>query len=221
MIECKIYNLEQLKSTLHISKRVWEERKEELLEWMKFYFDYEITLKGRTYQFHIREQYQEWRPLPKKSKVPEIKAFYEGETDHILQYKPRNTGANIAREISCYNNKYEHAKGTMANYIRPYLKTNYIIDDRQWCEIDYQNCIYKPIPEDQINFLKKQFNKYLSSADTADIISDIEAGYTSKEEGYEKLHKNYNNAMLAFYDKYGFRPYKAGQLRKKAFEEED
>lgn len=42
MIECKVYNLAELKYALHISKRQWEEREEELLDWLKLYFDYEI-----------------------------------------------------------------------------------------------------------------------------------------------------------------------------------
>lgn len=50
MIELKTYTLEELKSILHISKRVWEERKQEVLDWMKMFFNYEITLKGRSYQ---------------------------------------------------------------------------------------------------------------------------------------------------------------------------
>lgn len=104
MIECKTYSLSELKSVLKISKRQWDERKEELLEYMKLFFDYEITLKGRSYCFTIKEQFSEYEPLPRKTKVPEIMAFYAGEVDHILQYKPRNTGANLAREIVAYNN---------------------------------------------------------------------------------------------------------------------
>ena len=49
LIECKIYTLAELKEVLKISKRQWEERKEEVLEYMKVFFDYEITLKGRSY----------------------------------------------------------------------------------------------------------------------------------------------------------------------------
>lgn len=95
MIECKVYNLAELKYALHISKRQWEERKEELLDWLKLYFDYEIQTKGHTYQFNVKEQYSEYEPMPRKNKAPEIIAFYGTEVDHILQYKPRNTGSNL------------------------------------------------------------------------------------------------------------------------------
>ena len=55
MIECKTYNLTEFKNVLKIPKRQWEERKEELLEYLKLFFDYEITLKGRSYCITIKE----------------------------------------------------------------------------------------------------------------------------------------------------------------------
>lgn len=217
LLECKIYTLDELKKALHISKRMWEERKEELLDYMKLFFNYEITLKGRSYQFHIKEQYQEYEPMPRKSKTPEIQAFYEQEAEHILTYKPRNTGANLAREIIDKNNKYHHAVGTAANYIKPFLKKNYEIGEREWCQINYETYSYDKISDEQLKCLNNLFNKYLSSNAVADAIADQEAGYTTKEEAYECLKSHYNSAMLAFKEQYGFRPYKAGELIKKAW----
>lgn len=217
MIECKTYTLAEFKKILSITKWQWEERKDDLLDWLKIFFNYEIVPNGRSYNFIIKEQYCEYEPLPRKSKVPEMRAFYENEADHILQYKPRNTGANIAREINTYNNKYEHAEGTIANYIRPYLKANYSISDKEWCYIDYEAYTYNIINAEQLKYLKEQFEKYLSSSTTADIIADVEAGYLTKDEGYSNLKRHYNDAISAFKEKYGFRPYKAGELHKCAF----
>ena len=53
-LECKNYNLTELKAALKITKRQWEERKEELLEYLKLFFDYEITLSGRGYNIIIK-----------------------------------------------------------------------------------------------------------------------------------------------------------------------
>lgn len=220
-IECKIYNLTEFKQALKISKRQWEERKEELLEYLKIFFDYSITMAKRGYCIEIKQQLCEYEPMPRKSKMPEMLAFYEQETDHIIQYKPRNTGSNIAREIAAHNNKYEHAEGTIANYIRPVLKRNYAIGEREWCEIDYEHFTYNPINEHQLNFLKEQFKKYLSSDDVADTIGDVEAGYITQDEAYKRLKSHYNDAMDAFKNEYGFRPYKAGELMRKAWVEEE
>lgn len=200
-----------------------ERRLNELLDWLKIFFDYDfIKGKGTPHIITIKEQYCEYEPLPKKaSKVPEMTAFYEQETDHIITYKPRNTGSNIAREIAAFNNKYEHAEGTITNYIRPVLKRNYAIGEREWCEIDYEHYTYNPIDEQQLKFLKEQFKKYLSSNNIADAIGDVEAGYITQDEAYKRLKIHYNDAMLAFKKEYGFRPYKAGELIKKAWIEDE
>lgn len=218
-IECKEYNLTELKTALKITKRQWEERKEELLDYLKLFFDYEITMNGRNYRILIKEQYMEYEPLPKKSKVPEIKEFYAKEVDHILQYKKRNTGSNLAREIVACNNKQNHKEGTAANYIRPYLKENYTVSDKEWCRIDYDTFTYYKIDKKELEYLKEQFQKYLSSDTVADTIADADAGYISKEEVYTTLKGNYNKAIYEFSKRYGFKPYKAGELKKKAWAE--
>lgn len=217
MIECKTYSLTELKNVLKISKRQWEERKEELLEHMKLFFDYEITLKGRSYCFHIKEQYAEYEPLPRKADRETIMAFYAKEVDHILLYKPRNTGANLAREIVHYNNQQNHKETTAANYIRPYLKANYTVHDKEWCMINYDTYSYDVITPEELKFLNQQFTLHLSSATIANAIADAEAGYATKEEVYTYLKGSYDKAIEAFKLKFGFRPYKAGELKKNAW----
>ena len=221
MIECRAYTLTELKNTLNISKRQWDERKDEVLEHMKFFFDYEIKLKGRTYCFNIKEQYAEYEPLPRKGDREAAMQFYAKEVDHILLYKPRNTGANLAREITFFNNQYNHQDVTAANYIRPYLKENYTVHDKEWCRINYDTFSYDVITPEQLKFLNAQFSHYLNSESVANVIADIEAGYQSKEEGYACLKNNYDKAMAAFKQEYGFRPYKAGELKRGAWTDEN
>lgn len=219
MTECKTYLFkEEFCKELGIPINQVNRRLSDLLEWLKVFFDYDfISGKGVPHVITIKEQRCEYEPLPRKTKVPEIKKFYYAETDHILKYKPRNTGANVAREINKYNNVYHHAEGTIANYIRPHIKANYVIDDKQWCRVNYETYTYEPIDEDQLKFLKRVFKKYLDGEKTANIIADVEAGYMSKEECYKSLSYNYNDAILEFKNKYGFRPFKAGQLKKCAW----
>lgn len=112
------------------------------------------------------------------------------------------------------NNKYSHKKGTAENYIRPYLKENYEIENREWCYIDCEHFSYAKIA-DELKYLNQQFSKYLDSNQTAKIIGDQKSGYISKEETYSKLEK-YELAIEAFIDKYGFRP-----LIKRAWKEEE
>lgn len=163
----------------------------------------------------------EYEPMPRKSKLPEIMKFYANEVDHILTYKPRNTGANLAREIVAYNNQYNHKDGTAMNYIRPYLKKNYTVSNKEWCRIDYSTYTYDKITDEQLKFLKGQFKIYLDSESVADTIADAEAGYMNEKEAYGLLKSNFNTAIQEFKKVYGFRPYKAGELIKNAWVIED
>lgn len=62
------------------------------------------------------------------------------------------------------------------------------------------------ISPEQLKFLKSLFEEYLSTSKVA----DFESGYASKEQAFDKLHTGYND----FKKRYGFRPYKAGELHK-------
>lgn len=99
-----------------------------VLEYLKLFFDYKIQMRGRRYIFVIKAQHSEYESMLGKNKAEQIQAFYTKKTDKILDYKPRSTGTNTAREIEQTDNKYNHATGTMENYIRPYLKANYYVD---------------------------------------------------------------------------------------------
>lgn len=113
------------------------------------YWEYQVKEEGRCNYYIIIKEYGELQPLPRKTRVKEIVEFYSTETEHIIQYKPRNTGANIAREIVDKNNKYHHAEGTAANYIRPVLKEDYKISDKkEWCYVDYDNHTYELLTDE-------------------------------------------------------------------------
>ena len=100
MLELKKYSLTELKGALKISKRMWEERKEELLEYMNKFFNYEISYEGRYTYFNIKKQYDENIPLPSKRDAQKISEYYYSETKKIVNEDPWNTGSNIARNYS-------------------------------------------------------------------------------------------------------------------------
>lgn len=55
MLELKKYSTEEIKAALNISKRQWDERRVELLEYWKFFFDYEIISEGTKVFYLIKE----------------------------------------------------------------------------------------------------------------------------------------------------------------------
>ena len=127
MLELKKYNLTELKQALGISKRMWEDRKEELLEYMYKFFDYEMSKEGRYTYFNIKEQYGEYIPLPSKRDAKKISEYYYLETKKIVKEDPWNTGSNIARNIiNRDENIYNHKEATIAGYVCPIIKEKFI-----------------------------------------------------------------------------------------------
>ena len=70
-------------------------------------------------------------------------SVYRGLTHKIVEKKPLNSGSNIAREIygSSFS-PFDHAEGTIVNYVREILKEDFEVIDRQWCKIDYSTNTY-------------------------------------------------------------------------------
>ena len=65
MIEQKIYELKnEFFPLLNISIGQYRRRKEDLMEWLKDFFDYEI-LEGKPIRIKINEVYGEYQPMPR------------------------------------------------------------------------------------------------------------------------------------------------------------
>lgn len=223
MLEVGRYSLTELKRALGITDYSWRARNEEYEEYFKEFFDYELKSEGRKVIYDIKEWYKEWVPLPKKYSEDKIERdrFYKEETDRLISKNPWNTGSNIAQQISDKNNRYCHATGTIANYVRPILKQDYVLkdDERVWMEKDYDNYRYMPLTKQQLEFLNGLFQEKMGSSDYADLVSKVKAGYlTDMEAGlimFNSEQKNYDIVMQIFKARFGFRPIKVGQYIKR------
>lgn len=213
----KVVTTTELIKLLQISGSTFKRRYTEIVEdYLPYFWNFKVSYKGRSVLYNVEEEYGELQPLPRKTK--NIKDFYVQKTDKIIESNPWNTGSNIARWVVATDNKFNHKEGTAANYIRPILKEEYnLSDERRWSEIDYEKYTYEPITQEQEKYLKELFEKYLGGEQIGNIIAERDAGYISKEQAYDKMEGNYNDAMKAFKEKYGFRPIKIGKYEKKAF----
>lgn len=211
MIELKTYSLTELRQVLSISKKQWETRKDDLLEHLKIYFDYNVVVKNNRYTyFTIYEQFAEYEPLPKKKDKAEMIAFYKEQVEAEVQEQKWNTGSNIARNIEAKgHNKYEHKTGTMTGYICPIIREDYISigTQSQWMRAADDRLSYVPLTEEQ--------NEYLSSLwgvdkESASIMADYKAGYITKRWAKEALFEaqdtRYCTVMAKFKKKYNFIP---------------
>lgn len=68
----KIYDFKkEFWGIVGINKGQWENRKADLLEWLKEFYDYEL-LEGRPIRIYIKEIIGEYKPLPRKINSREL-----------------------------------------------------------------------------------------------------------------------------------------------------
>ena len=213
MIECRKYTLTEFKSILKISKRQWEDRKEELLEHLSIYFDYEITRVGRGWSIDIKEQYGEYEPLGRKHNIKEIKEYYYEKTKEEVKEKPWNTGSNISRNIIAKDqNIFNHTEGTMSNYIRPIVRDKFVspINESQWMKLSEDKLSYEPLTQEEHDYFISLFSSEEDRKERAKIIGDYKSRYITKAEMKEKLFEQaefrYDQIISSFKKKFNFVP---------------
>ena len=165
MIECKKYNLNELRETLGFGRRAWETRQEELLEYLGQFFKFEKYTKGRAIIFDIQEQYEEYIPFPSKRDAEKIRQYYSEKTEEVVREKPWNTGSCIARNIilKSENNIYNHKEDTAARYVRGILREEKYFtsqSDSQWMRLSADKLSYVPLTDEETAYLTGLFYSY-------------------------------------------------------------
>lgn len=213
MIEIKEYTTTEFRKITGVTKHHWETEKDSFLNYCRQYFEFDCYKKGRAYCYNITNIIQEWKPYCGKKDMEAMLKFYKEETYRIVKAQPRNTGSNVARILEKEdNNPFNHALGTMTNYVRPSLKSQFEQDDidKAWCEL--VGDIYEPLTDEQLGYLYEDcfeeapFNKQ----DLLNKMGDLAAGTLSREEVGDVmisyLKSPFEACMQKFKEKYGFRP---------------
>ncbi len=226
MIEInKQYSLAELKRELGISKRAWDSRREEILEYLGDFFDYKIVQIKNSKFFIASEIYAEYQPLPRVRNKEEIQQFYKEKTEEIVEVQPINTGSNIARMVTSNDNKYNHAEVTATRYIRPIINEEYDKTNIDWYRLDKDHNMYHPLTEEQIEFIHECYaneatkNPEEALKHTGYLIQQFRDREISKQDfadlSIEILLTKYEFVMKKFKAKYGFRPMLVPTLNKK------
>lgn len=105
LIEPGIYKLkDEFFKLVGISRAQYDRRREDLMEWLKDFYDYEI-LEGRPIRIRIIETYGEYQPLPRQKKTFLMKQYdYE-------EYVKKNLSKNFKPE-----SKAHMARGAIADF---------------------------------------------------------------------------------------------------------
>lgn len=204
-IEPGVYNFKtEFWPTLGISKKSWEERREDLLEWLTNFYEYEL-LNGRPIRIYIKEVIGEYQPLPRKINSNEL--TLQKKEDYKLfalstltkEFKP-NSKAKTAREAiqDFGNEKYGHisVEGINRRYITP------VFNEYAECNGIYRWVWYKtyePLTEEQIQEWRKIMTEERISEEQA-----ANAFYRQEQgEDISKEKEYFQNAKTRLKAKFG------------------
>lgn len=206
MIEKKIYFFNDFCKLLNIPSYQKDRRKQDLLAWLKEFFDYNI-LGGKPLRIEILEQYGEYKPLPRKIAgytLEEKLKDYEAFTIAALgtEYKP-NSKSKIAREAICSfgEEKYGHTstEGVTRRFVKPafgkYGETN---DIHVW--VWYTT--YEPIDKKALQAWRKILKEeHIAEEEAANAFYKQQQG-----EDITKERKAFEYARIRFEAEYGEKP---------------
>lgn len=192
------FTLSQFKKKFGITNYQWKNRKEDLLEHLKTFFDMDVLITdNNNYTFIVYEQLFEYEPLPRK--VNEAKReHYRQLTHQAIEKSPYNTGANIARNIKYNKQEMDNDKvDTISRYNCKVLKEDFYrnSDEAIWCYCDDDKLNYIPLDKEQLEFLYSLFGgqqRERKQAFEAHVYSQERQKIITKREAKNKLH-NYNN----------------------------
>ena len=194
----KIYDFKkEFWPAVGINKGQWENRKEDLLNWIGNFYEYELH-EGRPIRIHILEIIGDYQPLPRKINNVELtKQKQEDYKNFALaslgtEFKP-NSKAKTSREaISAFGHeKYGHinAKAVAERYVGPvfnqYGECNNV---RRW--VWYAT--YQPLDSATLERWRRIMEEeHISEREAANAFYRQECGEDiSKEKGYFKAARD-------------------------------
>jgi hypothetical protein len=128
MVDTGIYKLkEELFPLLKISTSQYDRRREELMEWLAEFYDYEI-LEGKPIRIKINEIYGEYKPLPRSLKISKQKQedYNEYVKTHLSKEFTVESKAHMARNAIAdfAMEKYNHTSDAAVarRYVGPAME---------------------------------------------------------------------------------------------------
>lgn len=127
MIELKTYDFKQeFCPLIGITKYQMDRRKNDLLNWLKFFFNYKIT-GGSPITIAIYEQYEEYQPMPRKVDYEEEKKKKEEDYKTFTiaalgtNFKP-NSKSKIARDAIDNFGRFRYNHNNIKAVVERYVK---------------------------------------------------------------------------------------------------
>ena len=194
-----------------ISVAQYDRRKEDLLEWWKDFYEYEI-IEGKPIRINIKEVFDEYKPMPRQLQKTEQKIRdYEEYVKNNLpkDFKPESKAHMARGAISSFGyEKYNHTSDAAVarRYVGPamerYGEKN---DNHVW--VDCRT--YEPLREDNLDIWMKILDR--------EHIGEKEAAiaFYKQEQGLDitKEKNAYKTALRRMKEQTGITPVKVAEWR--------
>jgi hypothetical protein len=214
-VEVGVYNLKtEFFPLIGVNQGTWTRRKQELLDHLEDYFDYEI-LKTRPLSIDIKEVYSDFQPLPRKGEKTKLEKQNDYEQYVLENFNSEWRLTSKAKEsrdaIAAFGKKkYNHTsdRAVSDRYVGPAME-KYCEKDNKHVWVDYAN--YKPLEEDVLADWRSMLSKHkIGEAEAA------KAFYRqAKGEDVSLEISYYENARTEFLEKYGIVPVLVSSWKKK------
>lgn len=195
----------ELTKKYNLTRGQWQNRHDDLLDWMNDFFSIEEIKEGRYFYYIIPDDAPDSiPPLPRKSNKQEKIVDYE---NYVLENLPQNftplSKSKMSRDaIEDFGyDKYSHTsyKAVSRRYIGPAMdKHGEHTEKMVWVNVN----TYLPLSKDEEDYLHECFhNVHLSEREMANAFKKL-----AQEQNIDEELDNFNKAIAIFKERYAFRP---------------
>lgn len=219
MIELeKKYSSKELAKELGISYGTLRNKRNIQEQHLKYFYDYEIIMKGNSIYYIFHEQYGDFIPYKEYSNLKR-KTLFQDKIKETIETDNRQTGSNIARIISVEGEiqALDLKLSTITCYTRVNLKElveqgYYTKTDYRWCYLDPNKNAYVLMSNEEVETLRGMFNFSINIKEEEDLLTELKEGNITQQEAYMRIGAEKNKRFLSglneYYLTYGVRPIK-------------
>lgn len=209
MIEPKVYLFkEEFMPLLHITQYQYRNKKDELMEWLKDFFEYEI-LEGRPIRINIIAQLGEYEPLPAKDQKQKSKEKQQDYENYVIEHLPREftpmsktrMASNAINDFGKEKYKHNSPEAVSKRYVGPAMNTHGVrTEERYWCW--YKT--YEQLPQEIVDEWRAILTKW--ECTEKEVYAAFCAKHASKDDAEMiRVEGAFKSAMTEFITKYNDR----------------
>lgn len=206
MVENKIYLFkEEFMPLLGITNYQYKYRKDDLMNWLKDFFNYEI-LKGKPIRINIIEQFGEYEALPKQGQEKITQQKQKDYEDYVIEHLPQEFTPMSKTRMACNaindfgKEKYKHnsPEAVSKRYVGPAMNTHGVrTEERYWCW--YKT--YEQLPQEIVDEWRAILSKWKCTE------QEVYAAFCAKHASHDdaemiRVEGAFKSALFDFKSKY-------------------